>query len=321
MISMNDEIVATLNRLVRLNQASELGFETAAEHIKNRGLKLLLKSYARQRARFGEELSGEIAKWGGAVQVIRNPLAALHRGWIDIKAALTVGRDNEAQVVLGECLRGERIALRQYEQARQAVLPVQVDEFLQQQAAEIEAVHDRLCRMAECSDEALLVQLFDHVEAAQRAVVQLEAAGIDREQIRLTPVAETGAYHCECQRQRILESTSAGAFSGAVAGLLMGIIVSLGLGFAGTELPWAFVVAMLFLSIGVGSLGGGLFGLIIGHGVTEDDLYLYDDSTRNGSVIVTVQLDRMQTPQARQLLRQQRDQERKPTLALVPGRM
>jgi hypothetical protein len=64
MISMNAEIVATLNRLVRLNRASELGFETAAEHVKNRGLKLLLRSYARQRARFGEELSREIAKWG-----------------------------------------------------------------------------------------------------------------------------------------------------------------------------------------------------------------------------------------------------------------
>jgi hypothetical protein len=258
---------------------------------------------------------------GGAVQVMRNPLAALHRGWIDIKASLTVGRDNEAQVVLGECTRGERIALRQYEQARQVVLPVSVDELLQQRADEIEAVNDRLCRMAECSDEALLVQLFDHVEAAQRAVAQLEATGIDRGQIQLTPAAETGAYHCECQRQRILESASAGAFSGAVAGLLMGVIVSLGLGFAGTELSWAFVVAVHFLSMGVGSLGGGLFGLIIGHGVTEDDRYTYDESTRNGSVIVTVQLERTQTPQARQLLREQRDQDRKPALALVSGRM
>jgi uncharacterized protein (TIGR02284 family) len=321
MIAMNDEVVITLNRLVRLNQASERGFETASEHVKNRGLKLQLKEYARQRAYFREELRLEIIKWGGAVQVARDPLAALHRGWIDIKAALTVGRDNEAQVVLGECLRGERVALWQYEQARQMVLPVAVDELLLQQAGEIQAVYDRLCRMAECSDEAMLVQLFDQAEAAQRAVAQLEAAGIDRRQIQLTPVAETGAYYCACQRQRVLESAGAGALSGAGAGLLMGIIVSLGLGFAGTDLTLALLATTLLLSIGTGSLGGGFFGLIIGYSITEDDRYVYDESTRNGSVIVTVQLERAQTPQARQLLHAQCNQERKPTLALAPGRV
>ncbi len=79
MLSSNPT-VATLNQLIRLNIAAELGFETAAEHVKNRGLKLYLKRYAQQRAQFVDELQQELTRWGGALRIARNPLAALHRG-------------------------------------------------------------------------------------------------------------------------------------------------------------------------------------------------------------------------------------------------
>lgn len=314
-ITMNDEIVGVLNRLIRLNQASELGFETAAEHVRNRGLKLHLKRYARQRARFLNELRHEIMKWGGVVQVTRNPWAALHRGWIDIKAALTVGRDSEARVVLSECLRGERVALKHYQQARQAILPVTVDEFLERQAVQVQAVHDQLCAMMACHDEELLVQLFDNAQTAELAMARLNALGVVQAQMQLTPVAQTDSYDCARRRQRLLESGSAGALSGAVGGLLMGLIASLGLLVAGVYPQLASPAALLLVAVGIGAATGALFGLLIGQGVTEDDAYVYKTSMRDGGVVLTVQIDRTRSPAVRQLLRANHGQELQTALA------
>ncbi|MFZ4851122.1 MAG: PA2169 family four-helix-bundle protein [Caldilinea sp.] len=92
MKELNAEIVSTLDELVSLNLDSEMGFETAAEHAREPALKTRLRDFARQRARFAEELRAEIIGWGGTPQQRRNPMAALHRGWIDLKAGLTVGR-------------------------------------------------------------------------------------------------------------------------------------------------------------------------------------------------------------------------------------
>lgn len=315
MLSTNPTI-ATLNRLIRLNLASELGFETAAEHVKNRALKLYLKRYAQQRAHFVDALHAEIGRWGGTIQVARNPLAAFHRGWIDLKAALTVGRDNEARVVLQECLSGERVALTTYAQARQAVLPSLVDDLLQQQATQIQQAHDQLCRLAECGDDALVVQFFAQPASAQAVVAHLAASGLPAEQIQMTPVSQISAYACHCQRQRLLESSSAGAVVGALAGIMLGVIIALPLLLSGEMSgrlgAWA---APLLFSILAGALGGALFGVLIGRGITEDDAYFYQNTVQNGGMIVAVQTARGQISAVRSILHSQRDQERQPVLA------
>jgi hypothetical protein len=45
-----------INHLLQLSQQSERGFANTAEHIRNRGLKMVLKTYAQQCVRFGDEL-------------------------------------------------------------------------------------------------------------------------------------------------------------------------------------------------------------------------------------------------------------------------
>lgn len=315
MLSSNPT-VATLNQLIRLNIAAELGFETAAEHVKNRGLKLYLKRYAQQRAHFVDELHQELTRWGGAMRIARNPLAALHRGWIDIKAALVIGRDQEALVVLRECLRGEQVALHTYTQARQAALPVIVDELLQRQAAQIQQIYDQLCRLAECSDKALLVQLFERPESTPTVVAQLAAGGIAADQIQATPVTQVGAYTCHCQRQRLLESSSAGGVLGAVAGLLLSAVVTLPLLVSGTmALSLSGLLLPILLGILIGAGGGSIFGFLIGQGITEDDAYFYQSTMQNGGMIVAVQTANGQTTAIRQILHRQRDHERQLAVA------
>lgn len=311
MLSSNPT-VATLNQLIRLNIASELGFETAAEHVKNLALKLYLKSYAQQRAQFVDELHQELTFWGGAMRIARNPLAALHRGWIDIKAALVIGRDQEALVVLRECLRGEQVAIESYRQARQAVLPVAVDELLQRQATQIQRIYEQLCRLAECSDDALLVQLFEQPESTQAVVTQLVAGGIVTEQIQATPVPQISAYACHCQRQRLLESSSTGGVLGALAGLLLSVVVMASMQLSGTmSLALSGLLLPILLGIVIGTGGGAIFGFLIGQGITEDDAYFYQSTVQNSGMIVAVQTANAQTTAVRQILHRQRDHERR----------
>ncbi|MBW7884606.1 MAG: PA2169 family four-helix-bundle protein, partial [Caldilineaceae bacterium] len=159
MATLNQEIIAALSHLVRLNEASELGFETAAEHAREPGVKYVLREFARQRAASATELRAEIELWGGAAMEQPDPMAAFHRGWIDLKAGLTLGRDNIARVVLDECVRGENVALRRYQQAQQELLPETVQTLIQQHVVRRQADYDKLCRMAACGDEALLIRL------------------------------------------------------------------------------------------------------------------------------------------------------------------
>lgn len=310
-----DPIISTLNSLIRLNLASELGFETASEHVKNRGLKLYLKSYAQQRAHFADELRREVRLRGGVVDLARNPLAALHRGWMDIKAGLTVGRENEARVVLQEALRGEQMALTLYTQARQVVLPVDVDALLQRQMTQIQAVCDHLCSLAACGDDTTLVQLFDQTASAQQAIAHLTANGIDHLNVRTTPIVQLNAYTCHCRRQRLLESSSAGAVSGLVVGMLLGLVVALPLLLSGGVASWLNGLLIPLLLGGLaGAIGGALLGLLISQGMTEDDTYLYESSLQQGDLILSVQTATAQAPTARQLLQMQRNQERQKTM-------
>lgn len=289
MKQLNTEIIDTLDELIALNQASELGFETAAEHAQAPALKVLLREYARQRTRFAEELRGEIIVWGGVSQPRRNPLAALHRGWIDLKAGLTVGRANESHVVLLESLRGERHALQRYRAAMQRVLPVAVLERLEHQVSVIESVCDQLERLAACGDEALVLQLFPDSHSARMAATKLTQAQLPSAAAQVTPIQPDSPYACQCQRQRVLECASAGALSGAVIGGLLGMVISIGLLLAG-EIGGAFDVltAAVALAGGFGCLFGAVVGVIIGQGVTGEDAYVYAESTRRGGAVLAV---------------------------------
>lgn len=286
---LNAEIVSTLDELIALNRASELGFETAAEHAQEPALKLLLRDYARQRARFAEELRAEIIVWGGAAQPRRNLLAALHRGWIDLKAGLTVGRTNETNVVLRESLRGERHALQRYQAAMQRVLPVAVLDRLERQVSAITDICDQLERLAGCGEETLLLQLFPDSQSARMAAARLSQEQPSLAGAQVTPIQPDSPYACQCQRQRVLECVGAGALSGVVVGGLFGIVVSVGLLLTG-EIGGAFdvFVAAMTLAGGIGCLFGAVVGVVIGQGVTGEDAYVYAESTQRGGAVLAV---------------------------------
>src|SRR3972149_6522277 len=117
MTSANQKALRRLNYLYQICKAGERGFGVVAANVANRGLKLILKTCAQQRARFADELKGEIQRLGGAVseQGILLLLGVIHRGRIDIFATLTIGAQNVENVVLGEALPGQTPPVNPYQ--------------------------------------------------------------------------------------------------------------------------------------------------------------------------------------------------------------
>src|SRR5688572_16683857 len=116
----NDNVISTLNGLIETCKDGQQGFKTAAEGIKDSSVKSLFVEYSQQRAQFAGELQSEVRNLGGDPENTGSVAAALHRGWIDIKSAVT-GKDEHA--ILSECERGEDSAVNTYQDALKERLP------------------------------------------------------------------------------------------------------------------------------------------------------------------------------------------------------
>jgi uncharacterized protein (TIGR02284 family) len=137
----NDDVISTLNNLIETCKDGQNGFQTAAEGVKNSELKTLFHTYAQQRAQFAGELQGEVRRLGGDPEQTGSVAATLHRGWINIKSAVT-GEDENA--VISECERGEDSAVSNYKDALQADLPADVRSIVERQYTQVKEAHDRI---------------------------------------------------------------------------------------------------------------------------------------------------------------------------------
>jgi uncharacterized protein (TIGR02284 family) len=141
MATDNDAVISTLNNLIETCKDGQNGFQTAADGIKNSELKTLFHTYSRQRAQFAGELQGEVRRLGGDPEKTGSVAATLHRGWINIKSAVT-GEDEAA--VISECERGEDSAVRNYQDAINAGLPADVRAIVERQYTQVKEAHDRI---------------------------------------------------------------------------------------------------------------------------------------------------------------------------------
>lgn len=137
----NEEVVSTLNGLIETCKDGQNGFQTASEEVKNPQLKQLFGGFARQRAQFAAELQGEVRSLGGDPEQTGSTAAAIHRGWMDIKSAIT-GKDDEA--IVAECERGEDSAVKNYEEALKKTLPANIRATVERQFQEVKRSHDQV---------------------------------------------------------------------------------------------------------------------------------------------------------------------------------
>lgn len=138
----NDNVISVLNNLIETCKDGQNGFQTAAEGVKRSDLKTLFGQYSQQRAKFAGELQAEVLRLGGDPTETGSVAATLHRGWIDIKSAVT-GQDENA--VISECERGEDSAVANYKDAlADQNLPSDVRSIIERQSAQVKEAHDRI---------------------------------------------------------------------------------------------------------------------------------------------------------------------------------
>lgn len=132
--------LSTINNLIETLRDGQEGFRTASEDTQSSQLKSLFSKYSLQRSKFVGELQEVAISLGDHDPEDGGSIAgAVHRGWINLKAAL-VSKDEHA--VLAECERGEDVAVAAYRKALEEDLPANVRTIIQRQADEVKAAHD-----------------------------------------------------------------------------------------------------------------------------------------------------------------------------------
>jgi uncharacterized protein (TIGR02284 family) len=152
----NDSVISTLNSLIETCKDGQLGFKEAAEGVERSDLKSAFYEFSQQRSEFAGVLQGLVRNLGGEPEDDGSVSGAMHRGWIDLKAAIT-GKDEEA--ILNECERGEDYAKDAYKDALETNLPANIADVISQQAQAVQAAHNRIKMLRDTEDAK------DHTDA------------------------------------------------------------------------------------------------------------------------------------------------------------
>lgn len=142
MATASETTARAFTDLLNLNRTSAKGYQEAADEVKSSELKSQLSQYSQQRSQFVSQLEQQANQLGISAQdtttiesVATDAAAAVHRGWINVKAAFT-GNDDSS--VLGACETGEEAALKAYDTALQSQdLSSSAKSIIEQQRSEI----------------------------------------------------------------------------------------------------------------------------------------------------------------------------------------
>ena len=145
----NDDVISTLNGLIETCKDGQRGFTEAAEGVERSDLKTLFYDFAQQRSQFAGELQTLVQTLGGDPENSGSLSGAIHRGWINIKSAVT-GKDEGA--ILNECERGEDIAKNAYKEALEMALPAHILDTVQTQYSSVQSAHDRVKALRDASN-------------------------------------------------------------------------------------------------------------------------------------------------------------------------
>lgn len=148
MANDTSDIRSTLNDLIETLKDGEEGFRTSAEKVKDSSVRSQFQHYASERARCASELQNEVSRIGGEAATSGSASAALHRGWIGLKAALT-GNDDHA--ILAEAERGEDSAVKNFREALAKDLPSDIRDVIERQYRMIQQAHNNVRAMRDAS--------------------------------------------------------------------------------------------------------------------------------------------------------------------------
>jgi len=103
------------------------------------------RDFSEQRSAMYTELETLAAAYGDDVDEDGSVAAALHRGWMSLKDALT---GSSADGVLDVAVQGEDHAVSEYRKALEEDVSPELAEVIRRQFVDITAVHDEVKRLA-----------------------------------------------------------------------------------------------------------------------------------------------------------------------------
>ena len=133
------EVADVLNGLIETCKDGQQGFQTASESVKDSSLKELFSKYAAQRASYGQELESAVSSLGEKPAESGHVTATLHRGWINLKQAVTSDKDTS---IINEAEAGEDVAKKAYSEALAKTLPSNVKTLVEKQYQGVLAAHN-----------------------------------------------------------------------------------------------------------------------------------------------------------------------------------
>ena len=286
--------------LYKIVEAGEKGYAVAASNVSNQALKILYRSYAQQRLLFKEEIFAEIQQLGGHARPRDNFLGLVHRGRIDIFAALTIGAENVEKVVLKEVLLGERVAVKAYEKTLKKDLPPETRAMLERQFGEVRNVVEQVRLMKGQNGKRLVLHLYDSELEAEQALQSLKSAGFSETAIALENWSH--GIHSELYKGRgttLLETMISGAVGGMIWGIVAGGLAAIGIlqisAFSSEKAASVILLLAILGLIAAGGFIGSMIGLFLGSGIAGEDRYLYDTSIQHGEILMRTIVD---TPRA-----------------------
>lgn len=133
---------STLEDLATTAEDGARGYEQAAEHMDDSSIARLFRALGEERGRMAQNLRAEIAtRYQTTVAETGSVAAAVHRGWIAIKDALT-GDDPEAVVNAAES--AEEYAVEQFDEALTKPFPSDVLATLRDQRDKVLAALNQI---------------------------------------------------------------------------------------------------------------------------------------------------------------------------------
>jgi uncharacterized protein (TIGR02284 family) len=138
---MANDVISVLNDLIETSRNGEKGFLTSAEDTKNPELRNVFRERAQDCARAADDLQQIVVRLGGKPEEGGTLAGAAHRGWVNLKAAVT-GRSDLA--ILEECERGEDVAKAHYRKAVENGLPPDIQSVVERQYEGARRNHDQI---------------------------------------------------------------------------------------------------------------------------------------------------------------------------------
>ena len=143
---MDNTVESQLNELIETSKDGENGFRKAAQDTKTAELASFFSQGAQRCAQGARELQELVRSLGGDPERTGSAAAAMHRGWMNVKEAVT-GRDDKA--ILEEVERGEDYAKAAYRKALEQNLPANVKSVVERQYQGVLANHDKVKALRE----------------------------------------------------------------------------------------------------------------------------------------------------------------------------